>query len=97
DPRNAHSRNAAILDGDLDMDGDALTNKREQAAHTNPFVADTDGDGWNDEAEFTAGSDPLDPLSRPSMLLRSAPPLKIGVGQFTLAGSSGGIFVARPV
>jgi hypothetical protein len=32
---------------------------------TDPFLADTDGDGAPDGAEVTAGSDPLDPLSTP--------------------------------
>jgi hypothetical protein len=96
-PMVARSRNANILDGDLDDDADALINRREQAASTNPTLADTDGDGWNDEAEFTAGSDPLDPKSKPSFLVSSRPSTRIGLAQLDLTGgASPGVFVARP-
>lgn len=50
--------------GDADLDG--LTNLREFQLGTNPSRADTDGDGSSDLAEVNAGTDPLDPASRPS-------------------------------
>ena len=37
--------------GDADPDGDHLTNAREAALGTNPFAADTDGDGLSDAEE----------------------------------------------
>lgn len=38
-------------DAALDPDSDGLTNAQEYANHTNPTVADTDGDGLSDSAE----------------------------------------------
>jgi hypothetical protein len=46
-----------------DLDGDGLTNQREQELGTDPNVADTDGDGVDDSDEVDAGTDPLDPAS----------------------------------
>lgn len=42
-----------------DEDDDALTALQEFNRHTNPVIADTDGDGIDDGAETTAGTDPL--------------------------------------
>ena len=45
--------------GDADFDGDGLTNALEVSItgpNTNPFLADTDWDGFGDGAEVTAGS-----------------------------------------
>lgn len=42
-----------------DADGDGLTNAQEEAAFTNPTVADTDGDALIDGDELTAGTNPL--------------------------------------
>ncbi len=58
-------------DGDADEDG--LTNAEEGLAGTNPFEADTDGDGWADEVEVSDGTDPRDPASRPQFLARARP------------------------
>ncbi|MBI2926318.1 MAG: Ig-like domain-containing protein [Verrucomicrobia bacterium] len=69
DPRNAHTINPVILDGDLDADDDALSLAQEIRLHTNPYVKDTDGDGWSDEAEVTGSGDPLDKNSRPQLFL----------------------------
>lgn len=52
-----------------DADNDGLTNADEYRYGTDPTKADTDGDGYNDMAEITAGSDPLDPRSVPPPVL----------------------------
>ncbi|WP_395735999.1 DUF1800 family protein [Prosthecobacter sp.] len=52
-------------DAALDADSDALTNLQESLLGTDPHVADTDGDSAPDGAEVAAGSDPLNPLSKP--------------------------------
>lgn len=54
-------------DGDLDSDGDGLTNREEFDADTNPHLADTDGDGMPDGWELSNG---LDPTSDDSALDR---------------------------
>ncbi len=43
---------------DGDLDGDGLTNKEEFLFGTHPLVADTDGDGYDDEKEVRDGYDP---------------------------------------
>ena len=59
-PRNQRTFNN-ILDTLYDQDGDYLTNIQELQLGTDPMNPDTDGDGWNDEIEVSAGSDPLVP------------------------------------
>ncbi len=49
-------------------DGDTLTNLQEFQYGTNPNADDTDGDGYNDDEEINAGSDPLDDASIPSVV-----------------------------
>jgi len=51
-----------------DSDGDGLTNIQEFQLYDglNPTSADSDGDGVGDKEEIDAGSDPLDPNSKPS-------------------------------
>lgn len=95
DPNNRDTDGDGILDGAEDQDVDGLSNAREFAAGTLSNVADTDGDGWNDESEVAAGSNPLDPSSRPQMLLVSGPGLKVGVTQLGTVGSTG-MYVAEP-
>jgi hypothetical protein len=46
-------------------DADTLSNLEEFQAGTDPFLADTDGDGYNDNVELAAGTDPLDAASFP--------------------------------
>jgi hypothetical protein len=46
-----------------DLDGDGLSNEREEELGTDPTDPDTDGDGVNDGDEVDDGTDPLDPAS----------------------------------
>jgi hypothetical protein len=71
------SNNNGVLDGAEDFDRDGLSNAEEIRRDANPFAADTDGDGWPDEAEITAGSDPLDPDSRPRLIVVANPLVKV--------------------
>ena len=48
----------------LDSDGDSLDNIREMIEGTDPYIADTDGDGTLDGEEVAIGSDPLDKTER---------------------------------
>ena len=57
-----------------DVDGDTLSNSDEHALGTNPRSGDTDTDGFNDNVEIDAGTDPLDPASVPN----SNPALNVG-------------------
>ncbi|MBN2229060.1 MAG: SBBP repeat-containing protein [Candidatus Thorarchaeota archaeon] len=50
-----------------DSDCDAIPDWTEFAIGTNPFCIDSDGDNFLDKYEVDYGSDPLDPLSYPSM------------------------------
>jgi hypothetical protein len=51
-----------------DGDHDGLANRTElRQTRTNPRKFDTDGDGFSDGAEITAGSDPLDAASIPAL------------------------------
>jgi hypothetical protein len=49
----------------IDFDLDGLRNLDEAGHGTDPYVADSDGDGALDGAEVDFGSDPLDPQSLP--------------------------------
>ncbi|MDO8261477.1 MAG: fibronectin type III domain-containing protein [Candidatus Magasanikbacteria bacterium] len=50
---------------DKDLDGDGVTNINETVYGTDMCKADTDGDGFNDGVELTAGSEPLNAKSTP--------------------------------
>ncbi|MFQ5644408.1 MAG: sulfatase-like hydrolase/transferase [Thiogranum sp.] len=53
---------------DTDDDGDGLTDSEEISTYgTNPLLQDTDGDSYNDGVEISAGSDPLDISSVPTL------------------------------
>lgn len=68
-----------VNDGDEDNDNDALTNLQEFHAGTDPAFPDTDGDGWPDEAELTAVSDPLNPFDLPRLLTLGRPELLLSL------------------
>ncbi|MFN4884976.1 MAG: gliding motility-associated C-terminal domain-containing protein, partial [Bacteroidota bacterium] len=53
----------SIAWGDLDCDGDSITNAEELIGGIDPFNPDTDGDGVTDGTEAIDGTDPLDPCS----------------------------------
>jgi hypothetical protein len=50
--------------GDLDNDGDGLTNAEEAELGTDPDNADSDGDTYWDSWELDEGTDPTDPDNR---------------------------------
>ena len=50
-------------------DGNGLTNEEEILTHhTNPNLADTDGDGYSDGIEVQNGSDPLNKSNIPELI-----------------------------
>ena len=52
-------------DLDLDDDNDTISDLDEATYGTSPYLADTDGDGVNDNVEIAAKYDPLDYLHKP--------------------------------
>src|SRR5262249_47364859 len=65
---------AALLDSDLH----GLDYAAETAHATALFRADTDGDGYADGVEVTAGTDPLDPASVPAAPIPMTGPWGLG-------------------
>jgi hypothetical protein len=95
DFRSRFAQLATGIDGDEDEDG--LTNAEEILFGSNPRRADSDGDGWNDEAEFSEGTDPRDPASHPRLWVFAEPPLQIDLPSADRFGSAGAaIYVAQP-
>ncbi len=84
---NAITVTYAIAAGIVDSDGDGLTDAQEDrnlnlvrdAGETDRLIADTDGDGVSDGAEVSAGTDPLNPNSRPGLptATRTATPIAL--------------------
>ena len=85
-----------VFDGDEDLDIDGLTNLQEQVRRTDPQNRDTDGDGWLDETEVPAGSNPLDSTSRPKLFFVSKPPVAFILPSVVGANLPASITVARP-
>jgi hypothetical protein len=61
----------------------------ENDTGTNPLVADTDGDGFDDGVEVQFGTDPTDPNDRPLMDVPAAGPMDVAVLAALLLGSAG--------
>lgn len=61
-----------LASGVTDEDRDELSNAEEISRGTNPFLLDTDGDGFTDGFEVVVGTNPLDAESTPT--LASFPP-----------------------
>ena len=61
DPQNPDSDGDGLLDGYEDANHNGVIESNE----TNPLKRDTDGDGFSDGFEVRAGTDPLNPLSKP--------------------------------
>ncbi|MCL5269078.1 MAG: thrombospondin type 3 repeat-containing protein, partial [bacterium] len=55
-------------DGAFDPDADGLANAAEYFNRTDPHAVDTDMDGYGDQDELAAGSDPTDRASRPVVI-----------------------------
>lgn len=56
----------------LNSDDDELNDWEEGQLQTNPLLADTDGDGYIDSAEFGSGSDPTEGTSLPPEIIANA-------------------------
>lgn len=68
----------ALLPGNAtDTNGNGLSDAWEKAFAISDPYADTDGDGVDNLAEYTAGTDPRDPSSLPAGAVPSTPPLEI--------------------
>jgi len=72
----AANQTAAAITGQLDSDGDGLTDQREAELGTNPYNPDTDGDRSWDGVEVQLGTNPLNPDTDSDGLLdgSEAPP-----------------------
>jgi hypothetical protein len=89
----------AILTGGPgdDDDGDGLTNLLELQLGSNPFVVDSDGDGWSDLDEFENGTSLTDANSRPQQTLLAYPPVALLLQSPDGAGTAGAsVFLAQP-
>ncbi len=53
-----------VIDPNLNSDGACMTDAQEVQAGTDPYLADTDGDGVDDCAELDCVSNPTDPAEK---------------------------------
>lgn len=85
---NGYFGGIAFYGGNDDPDADGLTNSEEALNYTDPNAADTDGDGFLDNAEVKLGTLPLIPSIDPPITLTPASPeqfLKVvGIGLETV-------------
>ncbi len=80
------------LDGLTELQEDLNNNGVLEPGETDPFLPDTDGDGYIDRIERGAGSDPRDPLSMPSVAeLRQALTHATGDSWLTAASWQGSV------
>ena len=97
DPTVADSDGDGIRDGDEDSDGDFLNDGLEVRLGTDPLRSDSDVDGWPDEAEVTAGSNPLDPGSQPKLFLAAQPAVTLSLpAAAELSGLPANTIAAHP-
>lgn len=81
-----------VLGGDIDSDGDGLTDKEEVIYGTDPYNPDTDGDGLTDGQEVkTYGTDPLNPDSDFDGLSDGAEVLVYGTDPLNPDTDAGGV------
>ena len=94
DPRSTPQTPART--GEPDADGDGLPTSVEEAYGTNPEVADTDGDGFNDGQELSSMTVPTDAKSNPGApgiggpAMAMAPGAAGGVGGLVSGAGAGG-------
>lgn len=70
-PGSTNSLGGSLADGDLDFDYDGVANARELQLGTDPLLADSDGDRWDDASEILSGTNPNDPRSGPAVQVTS--------------------------
>jgi hypothetical protein len=75
---------------DKDPDEDGLSNLEEYKNETNPTLADTDGDGYNDGLEVKEGSDPRDARDHPA---KKVPVLQADSPQVSYDSTTGDVSV----
>lgn len=90
----APSNTITVLRSAEDLDSDGLTNAQEAALGTDPFKADTDGDGFWDNQEIEASSNPLDPLSIPPL---GSAYVVVSILNQTDPSAASGNFISVPV
>ena len=69
----------------LDSDQDGLTNSEEKSYGTDPYKADTDGDGYSDGIEVRSGYNPLKPAPGDKIVVADE---TNGVARESVAGTS---------
>jgi len=94
DWETAHGLVVGINDSLLDADSDGLANVDEYLRDTDPQEEDSDGDGFSDGAEVSAGTNPLNATMYPGAV---HPPGLVGGERFDyadgpIAGKIGGLY-----